>query len=77
MNKFDPRNVRRNDDKTCRDCYLNKICDGACSINNYLATGDLEIMSSILCDFYQIMINEQLRIEKELMFSMPMANTFA
>lgn len=76
MSNFDTRNVRRSDNKTCRDCALNKICTGACTINNYLATGDLEIMPTILCEYYQIMIEQQMRIEHTLMMNVPIITKF-
>ena len=74
MEDFDPRNIIRSDGKTCRSCELNPICDGACSINNFFATGDLEVMPAILCDFYGMMIREQRRIMEELR---PMAKKFS
>lgn len=73
MSDFDPRNIIRSDGKTCRGCELNQVCDGACSINNFFATGDLEIMPAVLCEFYNIMIREQRRIMQELR---PMSKTF-
>lgn len=66
INKFNPRNIIRSDGKTCRDCSMNQICNGGCLINNYLATENLEIVPSIMCDFYQECINQQLRITEEL-----------
>lgn len=74
MSDFDPRNIRRSDGKTCRECELNQVCDGACSINNFFATGDLEIMPALLCDFYNMVIKQQRRINQELR---PMAKTFS
>lgn len=64
INQFDPRNVIRSDNKPCKGCLMNKICDGACLINNYLANGDLNIMPEILCLYYQILLDEALRIIK-------------
>lgn len=66
LDKFDLRNIIRDDGQTCSDCVMNKICDGGCSINNYFANGNLEIMPSILCLFYQLMIKEYLRIMKTM-----------
>lgn len=65
--QIDPRNVRSTPDRRCRDCALNPVCDGACVINNFLATGDLEVMPSIVCEYYQYMIEQKIRINKELM----------
>lgn len=62
MAGFDPRVVRRSDMKSCIDCEINKICTGSCTINNYFATGDLNIMPAVLCLFYQLMIKEYRRI---------------
>lgn len=73
INRFNPKNIIRSDGKTCRDCSMNQICNGGCLINNYLATGDLEIMPSILCEFYQECINQQMRIDDELI-GMPISD---
>lgn len=62
INQFDPRNVIRSDGKTCTGCLINKVCDGSCLINNYLANGDMLIMPEILCLYYQIVLDESLRI---------------
>jgi radical SAM protein with 4Fe4S-binding SPASM domain len=76
INKFDPKNIIRSDGKTCRNCSMNKICNGGCLINNYLATGDMEIMPSILCDFFQECINQQIRILKEISKDMTKVSAF-
>lgn len=64
--RFDPRNIRRSDNKTCRNCILNKVCNGGCSINNYFATGDLEIVPYVLCEYYDTATKEYLRIMKTM-----------
>lgn len=63
INKFDPRNVHSDDPNIrCIDCKMNSICNGACAINNYFATGDLNIMPGILCYWYQILLDEAFRV---------------
>lgn len=62
INKFDPKRVHSSDGMKCETCPFNYICDGACSINNYFANGDLNIMPSILCFYYQSLYEEALRL---------------
>ena len=62
MEKFNPKEVRSTEGKVCSECYLNDSCDGVCTINNYLANGDVNIISSILCDFYEFNIQQAIRI---------------
>lgn len=62
MKDFDPKKVVRSDGKSCDDCLMNGICNGACTINNYLSTGDLNTMPDILCEYYQIALDEAIRI---------------
>lgn len=62
IEKFDPRMVSRSDGVPCSDCLLYRVCDGGCTINNYLANGDLNIMSDVLCLYYQLTLNQSIRI---------------
>lgn len=57
INQFSPQKVMSTDGKnSCNTCILNNVCDGACLINNYFVTGDLNIMPSILCFYYQTLL---------------------
>lgn len=62
IKRFDPRNVISSSGKTCKDCKLNRICDGGCVANNFFATGDMNIMPEILCIWYQTLLEEAIRI---------------
>lgn len=66
INKFDPKLVHSTDDMDCGECPFYMICDGACTINNYFANNDLNIMPSILCFYYQCLYKEALRARKDL-----------
>ncbi|WDV47884.1 radical SAM protein [Clostridiaceae bacterium M8S5] len=44
--------------KACEQCRFNRICNGACLINNYFANEDLNIMPDLLCYFYQILLDK-------------------
>jgi radical SAM protein with 4Fe4S-binding SPASM domain len=62
INRFDPRNVISTSGKTCKDCKLNRICEGGCVINNYFATGNLNVMPEIMCIWNQTLLEEAIRI---------------
>jgi uncharacterized protein len=62
INKFNPKLVHSTEGTECIRCPFNNICDGACTINNYFANGDLNIMPSILCFYYQCLYKEALAI---------------
>lgn len=62
LEQFDPKKVHSTDDMDCSKCPFNMVCDGACTINNYFASGDLNIMPSILCFYYQCLCKEAKRI---------------
>lgn len=62
INRFDPRNVISTSGKPCKNCKLNRICEGGCVINNYFATGDLNIMPEIMCIWNQTLLEEAIRI---------------
>lgn len=63
IEKFDTKKVRSTEDMDCETCPFYMICDGACSINNYFANGDLNVMPGILCFYYQCLLREALRIQ--------------
>lgn len=62
IEKFDPKKVHSTENMDCKKCPFYMICDGACTINNYFANGDLNIMPSILCFYYQCLYKEAVRI---------------
>lgn len=67
IHKFDPRKVECSDGiEVCKQCKFNPICDGACLINNYLVTGNLNIMPSILCYYYSLLLDETIRVDNIL-----------
>lgn len=67
IRKFDQRKVVCSEGiEKCRSCKFNPICDGACLINNYFVTGDLNVMPSILCYYYSVLLDEAIRVDKIL-----------
>lgn len=57
--KFDIKNVICSAGKdACTKCKLNNVCDGSCVINNYFTSGSFNIMPSILCFYYQTLLNK-------------------
>lgn len=65
INKFNPIKVVSTDGKmSCKSCKLYNICDGGCIINNYFVTGDLNIMPSIICFYYQSLLGKAEHISK-------------
>lgn len=66
MKNFNPVDVHRSDGESCKDCLLDSICTGYCSINNYLANDNLNVMPSILCTYYQEALNQSIRIMNKM-----------
>lgn len=64
IRKFNPKLVHSTDGMDCKKCPFNMICDGACTINNYFANGDLNVMPSILCFYYQTLYKEAQRVQE-------------
>ena len=61
--KFNPVNVKSTADGIkCSDCELDYICNGGCIAYNYLKTGDIHIMPSIICHYYRCLYREAIRI---------------
>jgi radical SAM protein with 4Fe4S-binding SPASM domain len=60
---YDVKNVR-SDEFDCKECPLDIICDGACSINNYFKNKDLHIMPGILCYYYRLLYAQAERIQE-------------
>jgi uncharacterized protein len=46
----------------CKDCKLDKICDGGCVANNYLWSKDLNRLPDMYCYWQQILLDEAIRI---------------
>lgn len=65
IGKFNPKTVISSDQSLCSDCPMYMICDGACTINNYFASGNLNVMPSILCFYYRCLYEEAKRIQAE------------
>lgn len=42
----------------CFSCKLNRICKGGCVANNYLVTGDINILPKIYCKWKQLLLDE-------------------
>jgi radical SAM protein with 4Fe4S-binding SPASM domain len=59
--EFNIKNVR-SDEFNCRECPLDCICDGACTINNYFKNGDLHMMPGILCYFYRLLYEQAIKV---------------
>lgn len=66
IKQFDTKKVSSTEDMNCTSCPFNLICDGACSINNYFANGDLNKMPAILCFYYQCLYREAVRIREAI-----------
>lgn len=66
IKKFDPKKVACSSGTSkCRSCKMNNICDGACLINNYFVSGDLNVMPSILCFYYQQLLEKAEDIQRK------------
>lgn len=59
INSFDPKKIRSSDGKmACKTCRLNRVCNSGCLINNYFVTGDINTMPSILCFYYNALLDK-------------------
>lgn len=61
-NKLKPETITRSDGKSCDDCLYNKICSGDCTINNYFANENVNIMSALMCEYKQIVLQTAVSI---------------
>lgn len=52
--------------ENCAECLYDRICDGGCVANNYLATGSLNEMPSMYCQWRQIILAEAMRVMQVL-----------
>lgn len=59
VNDYDTRRCKGKD---CTQCRLNRICDGGCVANNYMANGDIKAVPKIHCDWYQMLLEEAIRV---------------
>ncbi len=55
-------NTRRCHGKDCSQCRLDRVCDGGCVANNYMANGDIRSIPTIHCEWYQILLEEAIRV---------------
>ncbi|WDV47885.1 radical SAM protein [Clostridiaceae bacterium M8S5] len=56
---FNIKNIVSQDGiESCRKCKMYKICDGSCLLNNYILNDDIHIMPSILCLYYQLLLDK-------------------
>ena len=62
-NSFNTKNVKSEKKDRCKDCLLDKICDGGCSINNYFKNKKLDIASEPWCRYKEILIQEYENLE--------------
>jgi uncharacterized protein len=60
--EFDVKNVK-SDKCDCKECPLDYICDGACTINNYFKNNDLHVMPEILCYYYQLLFEQAQKVQ--------------
>lgn len=59
IRQFDPLKVVNSEGKDkCEQCRFNRICNGACLINNYFKNHDLNVMPSVLCYYYQLLLDK-------------------
>lgn len=66
IKKYDPKKVVCSTGvNTCKSCKMNNICDGSCLINNYFTSGDFNIMPSILCFYYQQLLDKAEAIQNK------------
>lgn len=50
----------------CKDCALDKVCNGGCKPNNYQIFGDFHMVPEIYCRWYQILSSSAYRAAKLL-----------
>lgn len=46
----------------CRDCALDKVCNGGCKPNNYQLFGDFHTVPDIYCKWYQMLSSSAYRV---------------
>lgn len=50
----------------CKSCPYNRVCDGGCVANNYLATGQLNCLPEMYCWWRRTLLNEGIRVMQTL-----------
>lgn len=50
----------------CKDCALDRVCNGGCKPNNYQIFGDLHTVPDIYCKWYQMLSSSAYRVAKLL-----------
>ena len=50
----------------CKDCALDKVCNGGCKPNNYQIFGDFHTVPDIYCKWYQMLSSSAYRVAKLL-----------
>lgn len=63
MRAFSGTAVRGDD---CAGCPYDRICDGGCVANNYLATGSLNKLPEMYCWWKRLLLSEAKRIYREV-----------
>lgn len=63
MDAFDSEIVKG---ANCETCKLNRICNGGCVANNYLATDSLTIMNDVMCWWNQLLLDEAIYVMQTL-----------
>lgn len=48
----------------CKSCRINRVCDGGCVANNYMSTGNINIMPEAFCWWQKLLLEEVIRITK-------------
>ena len=48
----------------CAECELDRICDGGCAANNYLATGAVNVLPEVYCWWRRLLLREARRISE-------------
>lgn len=60
--RFHVNNVKSSEDGRCDRCTVKHLCTGACTINNYFKTGNLETIPEAYCRWYEIVCNANERM---------------
>lgn len=54
------KNAERSDH--CKDCRLDRICDGGCVANNYFVTGDVNRLPPVYCWWLNLLLDEAIYV---------------
>ncbi len=50
----------------CDNCGYNRVCDGGCVANNYIATGKLQQLPEVFCWWRRLVLDEAVRVMQTL-----------